>query len=238
MQRSSKSGETSLARYDIIVKTFWGLPSWFLVWIENFSSQHQTSTTLSGTCGRNRSTPALPRSPLCVPTSTPKPRAASSNLTAPANPLVPRLCENRMAWGFFVPMLPWTGSSFSLPMPYMFPSCAISSHRLSKIQHQNRTPSFRFCVSAPRAAHLRLAMLYASRKIFLFFVYSTAIFEVGGACLFAEKKEVILPLCAAFSPPTGYSSDSSGNCPKIAATPVLTHRRMALRWEKMASVTP
>ena len=49
-----------------------------------------------------------------------------------------------MAWGFFVPMLPWTGSSFSLPMPYMFPSCAISSHRLSKIQHQNRTPSFRF----------------------------------------------------------------------------------------------
>ena len=95
-----------------------------------------------------------------------------------------------------------------------------------------------FCVSAPRAAHLRLAMLYASRKIFLFFVYSTAIFEVGGACLFAEKKEVILPPFAAFSPPTGYSSDSSGNCPKIAATPVLTHRRMALRWEKMASVTP
>ena len=144
MQRSSKNGETSLARYDIIVKTFWGLPSWFLVWIENFSSQHQTSTTLSGTCGRNRSTPALPRSPLCVPTSTPKPRAVSSNLTAPANPLVPRLCENRMAWGFFVPMLPWTGSSFSLPMPYMSPSCVISSHRLSKIQHQNRTPSFRF----------------------------------------------------------------------------------------------
>lgn len=27
-------GETSLARYDIIVKTFWGLPSCFLVWIE------------------------------------------------------------------------------------------------------------------------------------------------------------------------------------------------------------
>ena len=99
---------------------------------------------VSGTCGRNRSTPALPRPPLCVPTSTPKPRAVSSNLTAPANPLVPRLCENRMAWGFFVPMLPWTGSSFSLPMPYMSPSCVISSHRLSKIQHQNRTPSFRF----------------------------------------------------------------------------------------------
>ena len=84
MQRSSKSGETSLARYDIIVKTFWGLPSWFLVWIENFSSQHQTSTTLSGTCGRNRSTPALPRSPLCVPTSTPKPRAEGSSPSAPA----------------------------------------------------------------------------------------------------------------------------------------------------------
>ena len=75
MQRSSKNGEASLARYDIIVKTFWGLPSCFLVWIENFSSQHQTSTTLSGTCGSNRSTPALPRSPLCVPTSTPKPRS-------------------------------------------------------------------------------------------------------------------------------------------------------------------
>ena len=84
MQRSSKNGETSLARYDIIVKTFWGLPSCFLVWIENFSSQHQTSTTLSGTCGRNRSTPALPRSPLCVPTSTPKPRAEGSSPSAPA----------------------------------------------------------------------------------------------------------------------------------------------------------
>ena len=96
------------------------------------------------TCGRNRPTLALPRSPVRFPTPTPKPRAVSSNLTAPANPLVPRLCENRMAWGFFVPMLPWTGSSFSLPMPYMSPSCVISSHRLSKIQHQNRTPSFRF----------------------------------------------------------------------------------------------
>ena len=167
---------------------------------------------VSGTCGRNRSTPALPRPPLCVPTSTPKPRAVSSNLTAPANPLVPRLCENRMAW----------------VLRTDFPKSSTKTAPHLSV----------FCVSAPRAAHLRLAMLHASRKIFLFFVYSTAIFEVGGACLFAEKKEVILPLCAAFSPPTGYSSDSSGNCPKIAATPVLTHRRMALRWEKMASVTP
>ena len=106
--------------------------------------QHQISTTLSRSCEKNRATPPLLRSRWCVPTSTPKPRAVSSNLTAPANPLVPRLCENRMAWGFFVPMLPWTGSSFSLPMPYMSPSCVISSHRLSKNQHQNRTPSFRF----------------------------------------------------------------------------------------------
>ena len=144
MQRSSKNGETSLARYDIIVKTFWGLPSCFLVWIENFSSQHQTSTTFSELVREDGSTLLLPRSPARFLTSTPKPRAVSSNLTAPANPLVPRLCENRMAWGFFVPMLPWTGSSFSLPIPYMSPSCVISSHRLSKIQHQNRTPSFRF----------------------------------------------------------------------------------------------
>ena len=106
--------------------------------------QHQTSTTLFHTCGRNRATLALPCSLLHFPTSTPKPRAEGSSPSAPANPLVPRLCENRMAWGFFVPMLPWTGSSFSLPMPYMSPSCVISSHRLSKIQHQNRTPSFRF----------------------------------------------------------------------------------------------
>ena len=30
--------------------------------------------------------------------------------SAPANSLVPRPCENRMAWGFFVPMRPWTRS--------------------------------------------------------------------------------------------------------------------------------
>ena len=75
MQRSSKNGETSLARYDIIVKTFWGLPSCFLVWIENFSSQHQTSTTFSELVREDGSTLLLPRSPARFLTSTPKPRA-------------------------------------------------------------------------------------------------------------------------------------------------------------------
>ena len=84
MQRSSKSGETSLARYDIIVKTFWGLPSCFLVWIENFSSQHQTSTTFSELVREDGSTLLLPRSPARFLTSTPKPRAEGSSPSAPA----------------------------------------------------------------------------------------------------------------------------------------------------------
>ena len=62
------------------------------------------------TCSRNWSTPTLPRSLVCFPTSTPKPRAEGSSPSAPANSLVPRPCENRMAWGFFVPMRPWTRS--------------------------------------------------------------------------------------------------------------------------------
>ena len=49
-----------------------------------FFSQHQTSTALSGTCGGNRPTPSLPRSLLCSPTSTPKPRAEGSSPSAPA----------------------------------------------------------------------------------------------------------------------------------------------------------
>ena len=32
-----------MARYDIIVKTFWGLPSCFLVWIENYSETANTA---------------------------------------------------------------------------------------------------------------------------------------------------------------------------------------------------
>ena len=84
MQRSSKNGETSLARYDIIVKTFWGLPSCFLVWIENSSSQHQTSTTFSELVREDGSTLLLPRSPARFLTSTPKPRAEGSSPSAPA----------------------------------------------------------------------------------------------------------------------------------------------------------
>ena len=46
--------------------------------------QHQTSTTLFHTCGRNRATLALPCSLLHFPTSTPKPRAEGSSPSAPA----------------------------------------------------------------------------------------------------------------------------------------------------------
>ena len=48
------------------------------------SPQHQTSTTLSGTCVENRATSALPRSLVRPPTSTPKPRAEGSSPSAPA----------------------------------------------------------------------------------------------------------------------------------------------------------
>ena len=75
--------------------------------------QHQISTTLSRSCEKNRTTPALPCSLCVVLTSTPKPRAEGSSPSAPANPLVPRPCENRMAWGFFVPMPGWTRSTKS-----------------------------------------------------------------------------------------------------------------------------
>ena len=132
------------------------------------SSQHQTSTALSGTCGGNRVTPSP--SPLLGALSHIHSKTACRGFKSfcPANPLVPRLCENRMAWGFFVPMLPWTGSSFSLPMPYMFPSCAISSHRLSKIQHQNRTPSFRFLRVSTTCGPLALSHAVRLSKNFPF----------------------------------------------------------------------
>ena len=58
-------------------------------------------------------TSAFSRSLVHSPTSTPKPRAEGSSPSAPANPLVPRPCENRMAWGFFVPMPGWTRSTKS-----------------------------------------------------------------------------------------------------------------------------
>ena len=202
------------------------------------SPQHQTSTAPFLTCGRNWSTPALPRF-----------RLRSSH---PLQNRVPRVQvllplpihlspgSAKIAWpgDFSYLCCPGQGLVFHCLCPICPRPASFLRTDFPKSSTKTAPHLSVFCVSAPRAAHLRLAMLYASRKIFLFFVYSTAIFEVGGACLFAEKKEVILPPFAAFSPPTGYSSDSSGNCPKIAATPVLTHRRMALRWEKMASVTP
>ena len=48
------------------------------------SVKHQTSTSLLRFVRKNWATPALPCSLLHFPTSTPKPRAVSSNLTAPA----------------------------------------------------------------------------------------------------------------------------------------------------------
>ena len=48
------------------------------------TSQHQTSTGLLWACGGNRVTSAFSRSPMCSPTSTPKPRAEGSSPSAPA----------------------------------------------------------------------------------------------------------------------------------------------------------
>ena len=48
------------------------------------TSQHQTSTGLLWACGGNWVTSAFSRSPMCSPTSTPKPRAEGSSPSAPA----------------------------------------------------------------------------------------------------------------------------------------------------------
>ena len=54
------------------------------VWSHKISPQHQTSTALSETCGRNLATQSLLRSLFAVSTSTPKPRAEGSSPSAPA----------------------------------------------------------------------------------------------------------------------------------------------------------
>ena len=106
-----------------------------------FSPQHQTSTACFATCGRNRATLPLPVPPVRFPTSTPKPRAEGSSPSAPANPLVPRPCENRMAWGFFVPMLVRTRSTNSRLMlhpvlpPRIWPQLAFTAVFLSSTQN-------------------------------------------------------------------------------------------------------
>ena len=74
--------------------------------------QHQTSTTLLWLLRENPSTLPLSCSRCCVSTSTPKPRAEGSSPSAPAKTRVPRSCENRMVWGFFVLKLVWIRSSF------------------------------------------------------------------------------------------------------------------------------
>ena len=62
-----------------------GFPTCFLpVLAPEIFSQHQTSTALSRTCGRNRATPPISRSLVRSPTSTPKPRAEGSSPSAPA----------------------------------------------------------------------------------------------------------------------------------------------------------
>ena len=76
------------------------------------SSQHQTSTSLLRFVRKNWATPPFPRSRLRFSTSTPKPRAEGSSPSAPAKTRVPRSCENRMVWGFFVLKLVWIRSSF------------------------------------------------------------------------------------------------------------------------------
>ena len=93
-----------------------------------FFPQHQTSTVLPRTCVGNRATLPLPRSPralshihsktacrgasACQWHASYEPTGAERrpSPSTPANSLVPRPCENRMAWGFFVPMRPWTRS--------------------------------------------------------------------------------------------------------------------------------
>ena len=72
----------SLAKFlSILIRKFPPFFAWFVP--QNFP-QHQTSTALSGTCGRIRVTLVLPRSPVRFPTSTPKPRAEGSSPSAPA----------------------------------------------------------------------------------------------------------------------------------------------------------
>ena len=85
MQRSSKSGATSLERQGIIAKVFPGIFLPFsLLPARKISPQHQTSTTLFQTCGRSRTTPPISPFLAHFPTSTPKPRAEGSSPSAPA----------------------------------------------------------------------------------------------------------------------------------------------------------
>ena len=98
---------------------FWNLLSKqpYILQLLHFNSlsrrrEHQTSTAppgLAAGIGRHRD---LHRSPLRFLTSTPKPRAEGSSPSAPAKTRVPRSCENRMVWGFFVLKLVWIRSSF------------------------------------------------------------------------------------------------------------------------------
>ena len=133
---------------------FWNLLSKqpYILQLLHFNSlsrrrEHQTSTAppgLAAGIGRHRD---LHRSPLRFLTSTPKPRAEGSSPSAPANPLVPRPCENRMAWGFFVPMPGLTRSTKSRFMLHPLLSSRIRPQPVSTAVFPSSTqnaPGFAF----------------------------------------------------------------------------------------------
>ena len=123
------------------------LRSFSPVLARKISSQHPTSTAPFLTCGRNRASLPFPCSLEHSPTSTPNPRAEGSSPSAPANPLVPRPCENRMAWGFFVPMPSWTRSTKSRFMLHPLLSSRIRPQPVSTAVFPSSTqnaPGFAF----------------------------------------------------------------------------------------------
>ena len=80
------------------------------------SSQYQTSTACFGTCGRGWAALGLSCSPLCSPTSTPKPRAEGSSPSAPATKPAKTLGFRRfpffhVLYGYVVHL----GSDFGVP---------------------------------------------------------------------------------------------------------------------------
>ena len=86
------------------------------------SPQHQTSTTLSPTCGGNRATPAFPCSRLCSPTSTPKPRAEGSSPSAPAK----NRRKHCVSAGFLFTCVVWLWCSRWFRHRFIAPGCTRS----------------------------------------------------------------------------------------------------------------
>ena len=105
----------------------------------------------------------------------PKPRAEGSSPSAPANPLVPRPCENRMAWGFFVPMPGWTRSTKSRFMLHPLLSSRIRPQPVSTAVFPSSTQN------APGFA------------LFGLFRVRLALFRCFGAAKFSANSLCILP---------------------------------------------